>query len=210
MKYLNRAEIIKSAGGDAGVTLIEVIIACSLTIVLFAAVFGTLTSSLRNYTVMETQINAQQTVQSAMATMQRELRQAQTPLLEVVTTQPGVSETLVFKADLNDDGTSEAIEYYYSNLTRKLTRRVNINGDFNFSASTREPIAEYVANTVGQAIFTYYGGSVTTPLDPASDGSDIINDVRMIRVRLLIDKDVAKPPAAVDMATDIKLRNFGY
>ena len=195
--------------GEAGITLVEVMVACALTVILFTAAFSTLTSSMKSVNIQSDKLDAQEIAQTAISRMEREIRQAQKPFL-VVVGSPGINETLEFKADLNDDGTAEAIEYQYNGYNKTLIRLVNTTGTFDFASSPRDTIAPYVANTTTQPIFSYFGTDLNTPLDPTSPSSDINNQARLIKVRLVIDKNGNKPPSAVDMATDVKLRNFAY
>ena len=209
MKRQRAKEVMTKLRDECGVTLAEVIIACGLTVILFTAVFGTLSSSMKSLNIQNDKINAQDAATTALLRLERELRQAEPPLLQVVESA-GTSETVVFKADLNDDGVSEAIDYQYSVHTRELVRMVNTSGNFDFTSSPHDVVAQYVANSSAQPIFTYYGASLTTPLNPLDATSDIINETRIIKVRLVIDRNTAKPPLPVDMSTEIKLRNFAY
>lgn len=194
---------------EQGVTLVEVLIACSLTVVLFATVFAMLISTIKSVSLQTTQIDAQQMAQLALDRIQREMRQTQKPFL-LQSLVPGSSETIIYAADLNNDGVSETIKYEYQHSTGMLTRQVNATGAINFDASPKDVLAKYIANDSSQRIFTFYGTDLNNPLDPNLPQSDIIDKSRVIRVRLIIDKDPNKPPAAFDMATDVKLRNFGY
>jgi len=194
---------------EAGVTLTELLIATTLTVLLMTAVFGILDSSIKGYNIQTDQAEAQTAAQTAFMRVERELRQAEKPLLWVSST-PGTYDIIAFKADLNDDGTSEAVMYEYIHSFKSLRRRVNTTGDYDFSASIVEPVADNVVNGEGQPVFAYYGSDLATPLDPNSGTSNVINNARIIRLRLLIDKDSQKPPAAIDLVTDIKLRNFQY
>jgi hypothetical protein len=189
---------------EAGTTLVEVLIACGLTVLLFASVFSMLISSMKSVTLQTDQIDAQQQAQLALSRMEREMRQAQKPFLWQALV-PGSYETIIFKADLNSDGTAEAIRYEYQLSTGQLVRQINSTGALDFDTAPRDLLAKYVVNSAAQRVFTYYGTDLNTPLD-----FDIINKTRLIRVRLIIDKNINKPPAAFDMATDVKLRNFAY
>lgn len=193
---------------ESGVTLIEVIIASALTVILMAAAFGVLDSSIKGYNIQVAQADTQAEAQKAITQIERELRQAEKPLLFVSST-PGVYELLVFKADLDDNGTSEAIMYEYSRTTKKLTRKVNLNGDYNFSTAPPGVLASDIVNSSSLPVFAFYNDSLGW-MNPSSPSADVINNVRVIRVRLYIDKDTTKAPKAVDLRTNIKLRNFHY
>ncbi len=194
---------------QAGYTLAEVMVSATIGVLLLTAVFGILQSVTQGYAVQSAQADAQAEAQLTMMRLIKEVRQAESPLLAIAI-NPGNVETLVFKADLNNDGTSEAILYSYSGYTRKIVKQVNTTGTYDFTTSPQETIASNVRNNNGQQLFTFYGTSLTTPLDPANPSSDIINKTKLIKVRLVVDKDLAKPPAPIDLTSEIKLRNFGY
>ncbi len=201
--------LLKNCLIESGVTLVEVLIACSLTVVLFSSVFAILISSFNSVNLQTAQIDAQQTAQLALDRMDRELRQAGRPFL-LQALVPGSYETIVFTADLNNDGVSETIKYDYQRSTGDLIRQVNATGAINFDSSPKDVLAGYIANTSSQRIFTFYGTDLNTSLDPSLPQSDIINKTHIIKIRLIIDRNPNKPPAPFDMATNVKLRNFGY
>lgn len=198
-------QIIKD---EQGVTLIEVIIATALTVMLMAAAFGVLDSSIKGYNIQTEQADSQAEAQKAITQLERELRQAERPLL-YVSSSPGSYELLVFKADLNDDGTSEAVMYEYSHTRKSIIRKMNPSGDYNFSNSAVGVMAKNVTNTYSAPVFAYYNEEIGD-LNPNDASANVINNVRVIRVRLNIDKDLTKAPRMIDLMTNVKLRNFHY
>jgi Tfp pilus assembly protein PilV len=207
--YANQRQPFTSSDRQSGVTLTEVLIASAMTVLLMTAVFGILDSSIKGYNIQTAQVDATSDAQNALARMERELRQAEKPF-QLIYSYPGNYESLVFKADLDDDGVSEAVMYHYDSVSRTVRRRVNLTGDLVFSSEPGAQLAAYVSNSGEQPIFTYFGTDLTTPLDPHNPTANINNNTRVVRVRLILDKDTAKPPAAIDLGSDIKLRNFDY
>ncbi|MFA5867638.1 MAG: prepilin-type N-terminal cleavage/methylation domain-containing protein [Actinomycetota bacterium] len=195
--------------GQAGYTLPEVLVSAIIGVLLLTAVFGILQSVMSSYYVQNAQAEAQAEAQFTMMRLVKEIRQAEKPLL-AISINPGSVETLAFKADLNNDGTSEAILYSYNGYLHKIVKQVNTTGVYDFTASPQETIASNIRNNYSQTLFTFYGTSLTTPLDPTNPSADIINKTKLIKIRVVIDKDVAKPPAPIDLTSEIKLRNFGY
>lgn len=194
---------------QAGTTLMEVLLASTLTVILLTAAYSVAIGAISSYNTVSARSDAESTAQEATTEMARDIRQAEKPLLYIYS-MTGYDEQLAFKADLNNDGTSEAILYEYQIYTHHLTRRVNVTGEYNFYGVPVDIVADNMVNGTGQAVFTYYGSDPGNPLDPASPTSDIINKARTVRVRLIIDEDSNRPPSQVELQTDIKLRNFAY
>lgn len=194
---------------EDGFTLSEVLISATIGLLMLTTVFAILDSVTKGYVTQTDQAEAQSTAQINMMRLTKDIRQAEKPLLAVYSV-PGYHETLAFKADLNNDGISEAVQYSYSQNTGTFSKQVNTTGEYNFNDSPTNIVASNVRYTTGQTAFTYYGTSLLIPLDPASPSSDIINKAKLIKIRLVIDKDLTKPPAPVDLTSEVKLRNFGY
>ncbi len=206
---MNRISRTRRETAQTGYTLPEVLVSATIGVLILTAVFGIMQSVMSGYTVQSAQADAQSEAQLTMMKLIREIRQAEKPLL-AVSINPGGVETVVIKADLNNDATSEAILYSYNGYTHKIVKQVNNAGVYDFTVSPQETIASNIRNNYSQTLFTFYGTSLTTPLDPTNPSSDIINQTKLIKIRVVIDKDPAKPPAPIDLTSEIKLRNFGY
>ncbi|MFH1736326.1 MAG: hypothetical protein ABH838_00340 [Actinomycetota bacterium] len=194
---------------QAGTSLMEVLLACSLTVILLTAAYSVAIGVISSYNTVSARSDAQSTAQDAITKLSRDIRQAEKPLLYVYST-PGYYEQLAFKADLNDDGTSEAILFEFHIYTKRITRKVNVTGAIDFVGMPVEVISENVANGSSEPVFTYYGTDPDTPLVLTDPAADVINKVRNIRIRVVIDGDPNKPPSRVELNTDVKLRNFAY
>lgn len=194
---------------ERGFTVFELLLGMCIGMILLTTVYGILDSVMKSYALQSAQADAQSGAQLAMLKMTREIRQSEKPLLAVYSS-PGHYEYVVFKADMNNDGTSEAVRYMYNNYTRQLTRTVNTTGVYNFDGRPEDTVASDVRNSVSQAVFTYYGTSLATPLDPTSPSSDIINKAKLVKLQVVVDKDPNKPPSPISLTSEVKLRNFGY
>lgn len=194
---------------QGGTSLMEVLLASTLTVILLTAAYSIAIGAISSYNTVSKRSDAESIAQEATTKMARDIRQAEKPLLYVYS-MTGYDEQLAFKADLNNDGISEAILYEYSIYSRHLTKRVNITGEYNFYGVPADIVADNIVNGTGQAVFTYYGSDPGNPLDPASPASDIINKARTVRVHFIIDENPDRPPSSVGVQTDIKLRNFAY
>lgn len=194
---------------QAGTSLMEVLLASSLTVILLTAAYSVAIGAIGSFNTTVARADAQSTAQDAVTVLARDIRQAEKPLLYVYS-MPGYYEQLVFRADLNDDGTAEAILYEFHVYTRRVTRKVNLTGANDFYGTNAEVISEDIANNTGEPVFTYYGSDNDTPLVLTDPTADVINKSRNIQIRLVIDEDPNKAPARVELNTNVKLRNFAY
>lgn len=196
---------------QAGTSLMEVMLVSTLTVILLTAAYGVAIGVISSYNSVSSRSDAQSAAEDAMTKLSRDIRQAEEPLLSVYST-PGYYEQLAFRADLNDDGTSEAVLFEFHIYTKRITKRVNITGENNFYGMPVDVISENVANSTSEPVFTFYGTDSDTPfvLSGPEAEIDVINKTRNIRIRVVIDEDPNKPPNRVELTTDAKLRNFAY
>lgn len=213
---MKRARVLRQrrkngVDGQAGTSLLEVLLACSLTVILLTAAYSVAIGAISSYNTTVARSDAQSTAQDAVTKLERDIRQAEKPLLYYYST-PGSYEQLAFKADLNDDGTSEAILFEFHIYTKLITRKVNITGGSNFYGMPVEVISENVANSTSEPVFTYYGTDPDTPFVLTGEEAeiDVINKTRNIKIRVVIDEDPNKPPSRIELNTDVKMRNFAY
>jgi len=193
---------------EKGTSLVEVLIVAVMMVVVLGSVLAIIETAMNNYVFQTHQMDAQDRVRNADQILVKEIRQAESPLLTVANYSS--IEILVFKADLNNDGTAEAIQLTVDRYAKKVTKKVNLTGQMAFENSQSQLIVEDLVNTSGEPVFTYYGTSLTQPLDPNNYQDNVINMTKVIRVWLRIDSDTAKAPVAAENQTFVKLRNFTY
>jgi Tfp pilus assembly protein PilE len=198
----------KGEKGEKGTSLVEVLIVAVMMVVVLGSVLAIIETAMNNYVFQTHQMDAQDKVRNADQILVKEIRQAESPLLSVANYSS--IEILVFKADLNNDGTAEAIQLTVDRYAKKVTKKVNLTGQMAFENSQSQLIVEDLVNTSGEPVFTYYGTSLTQPLDPNNYQDNVINMTKVIRVWLRIDSDTAKAPVAAENQTFVKLRNFTY
>lgn len=204
MKTLLR-RLIKN---EKGVSLTEVLIVAVMMVVVLGSVLAIVETAFNNYLFQRHQMDAQDRARNADQVLVKEIRQAESPLMWVA--NYSTVEILVIKADINNDGTSEAIRYTADRYTKRVTRQVNLNGDLSFGNSPTELIVEDLVNSTSEPVFTYYGTDLTNPLDPNDYQDNVINMTKVIRIWLKIDKDTSKAPKPAENQTFVKLRNFTY
>lgn len=194
----------KGFKNEMGTTLTELLVVSFMVVAVLGAVLALIDASLNNYMSQVNRATTQDSARLAMQRMSKEIRQAEKPLLQVTSTSS--VEAITFKADVDNNGTSEAIRYELNRSQAKITRQVNPSGAFDFSQATRDPVVDYVRNSYpNEPVFTYYATYPGTPLT-----FDMIDKAKVMRIWLKVDQDLSKSPALVEVVTFVKLRDFGY
>lgn len=197
-----------------GFTAVEVLIALSITVLIFVATttFGrnvfSLSTVLRGG--LDEQFEARKLVKDVIAEIRRiaPADNGAYPLADVSTS------TITFYIDLENDGTAERVRYFlddtilYKGVITPSGDPVVYNEDdeiispyvhlvVNSSVSTTTPIFEYFDKT-------YTGASTSLPLSyPLS-----INEIRNIRVTFVLDKFTNRNPGPLEVTSHGTIRNL--
>jgi hypothetical protein len=186
---------------EQGISMVELVVVAAMIVVVLGAVLGVWDVLLNNYLYQSDHVRAQDTARSGMIIMVKDIREAEKPFVAVDVS----GNSLVFKADRNNDGTAEAIWYYLDSVNRRVVKAVNSNGSTDFTTTPRTTAIEYVANNpTSQPLFIFYGNDLSTPLG----GSVTVSNIRVVKIQLFIDTNTARPPKAVELSSNVQLRNF--
>ncbi len=116
--------------------------------------------------------------------------------------------TFTFFADVNKDGTKEKVRYFLSGTTLRkgvispAGNPVNYNGQ-----EVLTDVVFNVRNTGANPIFEYFDTNYSGSSSPLSQPVDI-SRIRLIKITLLLDVDLTKPPDTAIITTQISLRNL--
>lgn len=186
---------------EKGFSLVELMVVAAMLVVILGAVLGVWDALLGNYLYQSDRIGAQDIARSGMITMVKNIREAEKPFVAVDVS----GNSLIFKADRNNDGTFEAIWYYLDSVNRRVVMAVNTDGSTDFATTPRTTAIEYVVNNpASQPLFTFYGNDLATPL-----GSSVtVSNARVIKIQLFIDANTSRAPKPVELSSNVHLRNF--
>ncbi len=112
----------------------------------------------------------------------------------------------IFFSDIDNDGKIERVRYFLENqwLKRGVTKSSGTPATYNTDDETVNTIAWTIRNqTYSIPIFKYLDSSA----NEITDLSKVL-DLRTVDIRLLIDKDPARPPEYFDFNTSATLRNI--
>ncbi len=186
----------------------EVLIVAAMMVIVLGSVLAIVETALSNYLFQRHQMDAQDRARNADQVLVKEIRQAESPLMWIANYSS--VEILVIKADLNEDGTSEAIKFTADRYTKRVFKQTNLTGQMAFENLPSVLIVEDLVNSDSEPVFTYYGTDLTNPLDPNDYLDNAINMTKVIRIWLKVDKDTTEAPKPAENQTFVKLRNFTY
>lgn len=206
----------KIVNNEHGVSLVEMMVVCATIIVIFSAVLAVVDASLKNYLIQSKRAASQDTVTTATELMEKEIRQATSPITDPYTPATlymvqciSNSEVIQFKADIDDNAVLDDIRYEYDRNAKTIIRQVDPTGTMNFISVPKKTMATNVVNPTNQPVFTYFGTNLTVPLvDYVSYDPNVLTRVREIHIYVSVDEDTTKPPSAATVEAAIRLRNF--
>jgi len=134
----------------------------------------------------------------------REARYSEAGAYPLVDVDP---QKIVFYSDVDSDDTVELVRYELigTKLERGLIKPAGSPAVYDPDDEVKSVVAGVIQNG-GQDIFTYYNGDYPadqTPLTPAD-----LTEVKYIEFHLIIDDDVNNDPAAIDLVSQVQLRNL--
>ncbi|MDP3970310.1 MAG: prepilin-type N-terminal cleavage/methylation domain-containing protein [bacterium] len=197
----------------SGVSMIEVLVAASITVILVTIVFSLMIEGTRTQDFLSQQSDAINTAQKGMETIDKSLREAvngdngQYALVELN------ADSITFFADTDNDNQVEQIQYYLdgNNLMQLITEPSLPPVFYNPANSTTHLISDTVVNysLYSNPIFEYYNKNypADTTNNPLVAPIDL-TEVTLIKVHLDVNADPNRIPETTTVETFIQLRNI--
>lgn len=139
----------------------------------------------------------------------RELREASNSSLGAYPIALASSTAITFYSDINNDGLKERVRYYLSG--NKLMKGViSPTGSplvYNSGSEVVTTSISSVSNGTSTPIFQYYNSYFSGTSSPLSFPVNI-NEVRMVRMYVIIEKDSNKSPTPLRVETKVNIRNL--
>ncbi len=184
-----------------GFSLIEILLSISILTIIMVMGSDFIIKSFKSTRFVSEQEEAVSHARRAMGIMIKELRGANIsqkgdyPLLRIN------DDDLIFYSDIDSDGIKEKIQYVAdtdNNLLIKKVTEPDASGDYtNIGASTT--ISKYLNNHEDD-IFTYF--------DSNNNQTTVINDVRMIHIKLKINVTPTIMPNDYVLEGNVVIRNL--
>lgn len=180
-----------------GFTLIEMVVVIGLTSLVMMTLGFLIVYFYRSNTYVFQQSSATMAARRGIDDTTRYLREAVYSSTGTAPVQTAATSTLVFLADLDHDGTAEAVTYSLASSTLKRTVATPPNGIPPVST-----VATYITNSTSTPVFRYYdknGAELTNPVAVANIAS--------VRTTLVVQIDTNRGPAALTLTGTAVLRN---
>ncbi|MFA6253964.1 MAG: type II secretion system protein [Candidatus Paceibacterota bacterium] len=191
-----------------GFTLVEILIVCAL-VVLIGSVISSLGRDIfvNNYYAQKSLV-AEGDAKSAMAKMVKELRETSPAETGAYPIELASTTEIIFYGDTNNDGLNERVRYFLDD--RALKRGlVNPTGQPLAYNTDAESVSTLANDMVNQLVFSYYdrsydGTASSSPLvQPVA-----VENIRLIKVELLIDANPNRSPVPLYLTSQVGLRNL--
>lgn len=182
-----------------GYSLIEIIVTISIFLLVFMLGANFIIRGFRSITFGSEQETAIQNARRAMENLAKDIREAKSSEKGDYPLSTTEEQNFIWYGDVDNDSITEKIRYSLSeNTLQKVIIEPGAENLYNGPGSTTT-IAQYVNNQT-EPIFAYY--------DANNNETDIINDIRLINIKLKINVTPERAPLDYYLDTDIQLRNL--
>lgn len=190
-----------------GLTLVETLVAISIFTLSLGAIFTYASLVLKSQNTNIKKLIAQSSARYAFKMISQELRGAQYAETGTYPIEIAEQNTLVFYADIDDDGKTERLRYFLENNELKRGK-TEPEGQPPKYLTGSEKIAILVKDVqmAGEQVFKYYDGNftgteafMTYPIN--------LGQLRLIYMNIIINPNPAKMPS-LKVETEITLRNL--
>lgn len=117
-----------------------------------------------------------------------------------------------FFSDINNDGKKEWLRYYVSGTTMYKEVIVPTGSPLTYEQSNKQTstFMTGVRNIESDVpTFHYYDATYSGGVSgEVASGTGDIEDIRLVRVTVVVDADPLKPPAAMEISTQVLIRNL--
>jgi prepilin-type N-terminal cleavage/methylation domain-containing protein len=198
---------IKANQKKNGFTLVETLIAIFIITLIGLAIVNFQIDIFSLNKISSDNLNAQTDARRALKSMTAELRSMSPSdngsyALALVSTS-----SVIFYSNIDTDNTKEQIRYFQNDNILKKGVIKSVNGVYNPGTEVITSLVSNLANSSSSPIFYYYDknydGTNTALTYPIN-----IPSIRLIKINIDIDKDITKNPAALNITTQVSLRNL--
>lgn len=195
-----------------GFTLIELLIVIALIGIIILAVTKFELDTIAFNENLNGSLTAEQEAENALKTMTKEIKSMQPSVQGAYSLVSASSTAISFYFDANEDGIPDQITYYLSTSSSVMLMRQDISATgspliYTPSTAVYSQLAHYVVNASSTPLFTFYDSnypSTTTPLSSPIN----VQQVRLVKVNIVIDTDPKKSPNPMTYTTQVSIRGL--
>lgn len=189
---------------NKGFTLIETVIAISLSALVMVAVFGFVYYFYRTSGYNLSQIAAVNSARKGMETMVREIREATYSDEGAYPIKQAQNQSFTFYSDIDKDLNVERVRYFLEdNILKKGVLKATGDPPKYQEENEDIRILSRDVRSETEAIFTYYDKDNNLVVD-----LDKYTDIRLIEIELIVNTDPNRPPGEFTLQSNAQLRNL--
>ncbi len=192
-----------------GFTLVETLVSVGMALVigLLIANFGRDIFSYNS--TVQSNLTAQLDARKVLKTITSELRSStQSSLGSYAVSQAGTS-TFIFYSNVDVDTERERLRYFMQGnvLMRGIIHPSGSPLVYNTNAEVFDTVIRDVINGTSTPIFTYYDENYTGTSSPLAQPVNI-SSIRMVNIKVVVDRDPNRSPTPITVITQATLRNL--
>ena len=190
-----------------GITLVEFAITLGIFVIITFAIYGFIRIALLAQSRSLSEITAGNDARKAILQMAHDIRgtiQSETGGYPI---EEATDQSLIIYTNVDDDEDTERVRYTLSgtNLERGIIQPQGAPATYPLDQEQVSILSQYIQNDASP-IFYYYDENYTGTQDPINP--EDIGMIRLIKINLMIDTNPNSEPEALDIETEVQLRNL--
>ncbi|NCS99400.1 prepilin-type N-terminal cleavage/methylation domain-containing protein [Candidatus Parcubacteria bacterium] len=191
-----------------GFTLTEILVTLGIFSVLAVGATSLLRDSFIFKGIAQTGLNSIDEGRKILRPLVGEVRSASQSHNGAYVIENASAETFIFYSDIDNDDLIERVRYFLDEDTLKKGVTEPSGSPLSYDLNNEEIswVIQDVANgasPVFEYFDTNYDGTTDPLVQPVSSG-----DVRLVKITIIIDHDPNRPPEAVELSTQMTIRNL--
>lgn len=188
-----------------GFTLIETIVAITVSSIVFLAVFGFVYYFYRTSGYNLSQMIAVNSARKGVETIVRETREATFSDQGSYLIKNAEDQSFTFYSDIDKDLKIERVRYFLDEyILKKGITESNDNSKYLDENEEIRILSNNIRN-LEEPIFTYYDENNNEVED-----LQVVANIRMIQIKLIVNTDPNRPPGEFTLVSNAQLRNLRY
>ena len=193
---------------NKGLTLMELLVVMAIFVLIIGLV-GKFVGDVFNYEdIFKSKLTSYDEARKVLQPVASEIRSASPSSLGSYPIEIASNNSFVFFTDINNDGLKEKIRYYPSGSIL-MKGVIAPSGNPLQYLSSNEVNSEIIHGVVNGStpIFTYFDSGYNGTTSPLPTPVSIQN-IRLVKITLIIDDNINKPPQAITVTTEVSVRNL--
>ncbi len=206
----NMSRTVSYKTGEAGFTLLELMLALGIVSLVMVAVTSVLITGIRYNGVIFDQLSAQSDGRKAVVQMIDDMRRAESSSTGAYAIAAASSTEFIFFANIDNDTARERVRYTLTATTveKGIIKATGTPLTYPTSSEKKLTIAKFVTNQSGNVpLFTYFPGSYAGTSTPLTYPL-VLTNIRLAKVKITIEKDANKSPVPITVEGTAEIRSL--